>query len=160
MRFSTGIRKRFTTGSATTPGGSCDPTGSTSSARGRQGWETGQSSSTYSPGRMRRQCDTPGTSSGPTKSGKRSRKPPMLDTATLSEKSKIECSPRQAIVPLSMRHVSHATTRTTCLISVLRRVLQILSKMIIHTEFRYIHLQRDQSLLQLDWSNKHHLFRD
>src|SRR6266571_7177794 len=88
---------------------SCDPTGSTSSARGRQGWETGQSSSTYSPGRMRRQCDTPGTSSGPTKSGKRSRKSRMLDTATLSEKSSIECSPRQAIVPLSMRHVSQAT---------------------------------------------------
>src|SRR5207244_7793544 len=103
MRFSNRTRKRFTTGSATTPGGSCDPTGSTSSARGRQGWETGQSSSTYSPGRMKRLCDTPGNSSGPTKSGKRSRKSPMLDTATLSEKSRIECSPRQATVPISRR---------------------------------------------------------
>src|SRR5439155_18965891 len=84
--------------------------GSISSARGRQGWETGQSSSTYSPGRMKRQCDTPGNSSRPTKSGKKSRKPPMLDTATLSEKSRTEFSPRQAIVPPSMGHISHATT--------------------------------------------------
>src|SRR3989442_12951230 len=68
--------------------------------------ETGQSSSTYSPGRMKRQCDTPGNSSKPTKSGKRSRKSPMLDTTTLSEKSRIECSPQQAIVPLSLRHLS------------------------------------------------------
>src|SRR6266567_282176 len=111
MRFSTGIRKRFITGSATKPGGSCDPTGSTSSARGRQGWETGQSSSTYSPGRMKRQCDTPGNSSGPTKSGKRSRKLPMLDTATLSEKSRTECSHRQAPVPLFLGRASYAKFR-------------------------------------------------
>src|SRR3989441_11952636 len=106
MRFSTGCSKRLTTGFATAPGESCDPTSSTSSAHGRQGWETEQSSSAYSPGRMKRQCDTPGTSSGPARSGKKSRKSRMLDTATLSEKSRIERSPQQAIVPLSMRHVS------------------------------------------------------
>ncbi len=115
MRFSTRIRKRFTPGSATMLGGSCVPTGSTSSARGRQGWENGQSSSIYSPGRMKRQCDTPGNSSGLTKSGRRSRRSRMLDTATLSEKSRIECSPPQATVPLSTRHISQATTQTTCL---------------------------------------------
>src|SRR2546428_9779688 len=108
MRFSTRTRKRFTIGSATTLGGLCDPTGSTFSACGRQGSEIGQSSSTYSFGRMKRRCDTLGNSSRQTRSGKRSRKLPMLDTATLSEKSRIECSPRQAIVPLSLRHLSQA----------------------------------------------------
>ena len=43
------------------------------------------------PGRMKRQCDAPGNSSGPMKSGRRSRRSPMLDTATLSEKSRIDC---------------------------------------------------------------------
>ena len=57
-------------------------------------------------GRMKGQCDTSGNSSGPTKSGKRSRKSPMLNKATLSQKSRIEYSSPQAIVPLSMRHVS------------------------------------------------------